>query len=68
MNEKYGDGSVGVMVREGRLPVTGSTRISWRGPTEGACSMAVPVMSTRPRTSALRMPPTHPAIRKANHG
>ena len=38
-----------------------------RGPTEGACLMAVPVMSTRPRTSALRMPSTHPAIRNANH-
>ena len=25
------------------------------------------VMSTRPRTSALRMPSTHPAIRNANH-
>ena len=37
------------------------------GPTEGACSMAVPAMSTRPRTSALRMPSTHPAIRNANH-
>ena len=34
------------------------------GPTEGACSMAVPAMSTRPRTNALRMPSTHPA----NHG
>ena len=30
-----------------------------RGPTDGACSMAVPAMSTRPRTSALRMPSTH---------
>ena len=29
--------------------------------------MAVPVMSIRPRTSALRMPSTHPAIRNANH-
>ena len=37
------------------------------GPTEGACSMAVPAMSTRPRTSALRMLSTHPAIRNANH-
>ena len=37
------------------------------GPTEGACSMAVPAMSTRPRTSALQMPSTHPAIRNANH-
>ena len=36
-------------------------------PTEGACSMAVPAMSTRPSTSALRIPFTHPAIRKANH-
>ena len=27
--------------------------------------MAVPVMSTRHRTSALRMPSTHPAIRNA---
>ena len=34
---------------------------------ERACSMAVPAMSTRPRTSALRMPPTYPAIRNANH-
>ena len=34
-----------------------------RGPTEGACSMAVPAMSTRPGTSALRMPSTHTAIR-----
>ena len=38
-----------------------------RGPTEGACSMAVPAMSTRPRTSALRMHSTHPAIRNANN-
>ena len=30
-----------------------------RGPTEGVCSMEVPAMSTRPRTSALRMPSTH---------
>ena len=30
------------------------------GPTEGACSMAVPAMSTKLRTSALRMPSTHP--------
>ena len=37
------------------------------GPTEGACSMAVPVIITRPRTSALRMPSTQPAIRNANH-
>ena len=35
--------------------------------TEGACSMAVPAMSTRPRTSAIRMPFTHPAIRNADH-
>ena len=34
---------------------------------EGACSMAVPAVSTRPRTSALRMPSTHPAIGNANH-
>ena len=27
-------------------------------PTEGICSMVVPAMSTRPRTSALRMPST----------
>ena len=39
-----------------------------RGLTEGACSMAVPAMNTRPRTSTLRMPSTHPAIRNANHG
>ena len=38
-----------------------------RGPTEGACSMAVLAMSTRPMTSALRMPSTHPIIRNANH-
>ena len=31
---------------------------SW-GPTEGACSMAVPAMSTLSRTSALPMPSTH---------
>ena len=37
------------------------------GPSEGACSMAVPAMSTRLRTSALRMPSTHPATRNANH-
>ena len=35
-----------------------------RGHTEGACSMAVP---TRPRTSALQMHSTHPAIRNANN-
>ena len=40
--------------------------VEW-GPTEGACSMAVPAMNTRHSTSALRMPSTHPAIRKANH-
>ena len=40
--------------------------IMW-GPTEEACSMAVPGMSTRPMTSALRIHSTHPAIRKANH-
>ena len=38
-----------------------------RVPTEEACSMAVPAMSTRPRTSALRMAFTHPTIRNANH-
>ena len=38
-----------------------------RGPTEGSCSMAVPAMSTRLRTSALPMPSTHPAIRNVNH-
>ena len=32
----------------------------------GPCSMAVPAMITRPRTSALRMPSTHPAIRIQN--
>ena len=31
------------------------------GPMEGACSLAVPAMSTRPKTSALRMPSTHPS-------
>ena len=35
--------------------------------TKGACSMVVPAMSTRPRTSALRMPSTHPTIMNANH-
>ena len=35
--------------------------------TDGACSMAVPAMSTRPRTSVLRMHSTHPAIKNANH-
>ena len=34
-----------------------------RGATEAACSMAVRAMSTRPWTSVLRMPSTHPAIR-----
>ena len=34
---------------------------------EGACTMAVPAMRTRPRTSALRMHSAHPAIRNANH-
>ena len=38
------------------------------GPTKEACTMAVPSMSTRPRTSTLRMSSTHPAIRNANHG
>ena len=37
------------------------------GPTEGACSMTVPAMSIRHRTSALGMPSTHPAIRNPNH-
>ena len=37
------------------------------GPTEGACWMAVPAMSPRPRTSALRIPSTHPVIRNANY-
>ena len=32
------------------------------GPTEGACSMVVPAMSTRPRTSALLMPSIHVAF------
>ena len=35
-------------------------RMDGWGPTEGACSMVVPAMSTKPRTSALRMPSTHP--------
>ena len=39
----------------------------WVEPTEGACLMMVPAMSTRPKTSALRMPSTHAAIRNANH-
>ena len=34
---------------------------------KGPCLMAVLAMSTRPRTSGLRMPSTHPAIRNANH-
>ena len=38
-----------------------------RGPTEGSCSIAVPAMSNRPRTSALRMLSTHSATRNANH-
>ena len=38
-----------------------------RGLTEGACTMAVPSMSTRLRDSALQMPSTHPAIRNASH-
>ena len=42
-------------------------RASQRGPTEGVFSMAVPAMSTRPRTSALRISSTHPAISNANH-
>ena len=37
------------------------------GPTEGACSMAVPIISTRPRTNVLRMPSTHPAFGNDNH-
>ena len=41
----------------------GFTNSGGRGPTEGACSMVVPAMST----SARRMPYTHPAIRNANH-
>ena len=45
----------------------GMRRDRRRRPTEGACSMAVPAMSTRPRTSALRMPSTHPTIRNANY-
>ena len=38
-----------------------------KGPTEGACSMAVPAMSTRHMTRALRMPSTPTAIRNAKH-
>ena len=37
------------------------------GPTKRACSMVAPAMTTRPRTSTLRMPSTHLAIRNANH-
>ena len=37
------------------------------GPTEGASSMAVHALITRPRTSALRRPSTHSAIRNVNH-
>ena len=37
------------------------------GPTQGACSLAVLAINTRPMTSALRMPSTHPAIRNTNH-
>ena len=32
--------------------------LKW-GPMEGTCSMAVPTMSTRNRTSALQMPSIH---------
>ena len=38
-----------------------------RGPTEGACSMAAPAMSTRPKITAILMPSTHPSIWNANH-
>ena len=41
--------------------------IARRGPMEGACSMLVPAMSTRPKTSPLRRPSTHPAIKNTNH-
>ena len=53
------------------LYISGQQHQCWEqctwGPTEGACSMAVPAMSTRPRTSVLRMTSTHPATRNANH-
>ena len=41
--------------------------VLFREPTEGACSMTVPDTSTRPRTSAIRIHSTHPAIRTTNH-
>ena len=41
--------------------------VEQKGPTEGACSMAAPAMSTRPRTSALRMPSTHSTLGNVNH-
>ena len=47
--------------------VDGSRDCLYWGLTEGACSMAVSAMSTRPMASALRMSPTHPAIMNANH-
>ena len=52
--------------------LTGYIRKAWQtnrnvGTYRGSCMMAVPAMSTRPRTSALRVPSTHPAIRNANH-
>ena len=37
------------------------------GPREGACSMAVPAMRTKPKTSALRIHSTHAVIRNDNH-
>ena len=46
--------------------VRNGLRCYYGGSTEITCSMAVPAMSTRPRTSALQMPSTHP-IRNANH-
>ena len=46
--------------------INGFGRSAFRqGPTEGTCSLAVPAMS--PRSSALRMPYTQPAIKKPNH-
>ena len=58
--------SIILMADKHNIPKGKMQNIHW-GPTEEACSMAVPTMSTRPRTSTLRMPSTHPAIRNDNH-
>ena len=49
-----------VLVDAGRDHIEG-------GPMEGACSIAVPAMITRPRTTAIRMSSTHSASGNANH-